>query len=250
MDSVAPYRFSLHPSKGKRHARSKSKEARDEPKSNAQSADTYTALPSPAILPHITIGFNSTLRKLQSQAASSTPPEVIREGYSEQNPSSTETANLARGPGTQTNEGPDSGERNIAESGLAAIFVCSKNMADILLNHLPILAYFASRLRPSDAAVLLIRLPDSAEARLSEILAQPHASVLGILQDAPESKTLLEFVRERVPVTQVPWLQQAASGMYQPLHVTVRESILPSKMPGVKKAAKRRHKASKVEKLR
>lgn len=94
---------------------------------------------------------------------------------------------------------------------MAAIFL-PRPANDILYTHLPPLCYTASLANKSAPDIRLVLLDRSAERRLAASMGIPRAGVIGIMEDAPGSKALLEYVREQIPAVEIPWMSQALNG--------------------------------------
>ena len=75
----------------------------------------------------------------------------------------------------------------------------------------------ASLLHPDVPATRLVPLSPTAEARIAAALGLPRAGVVGIMEGAPGSGPLVEYVRQHVQPVEVPWIQEAAKGAYLPL---------------------------------
>ena len=74
----------------------------------------------------------------------------------------------------------------------------------------------------------LVVLSKGAEQRLGSALAIPRVGVIGLSRDAPESAALMEFVRQRVPEVEAPWLDEIAAGSYLPVKIDEIESSAPT----------------------
>lgn len=83
-------------------------------------------------------------------------------------------------------------------------------------------------------------LPKGAEERLGAILSVPRVGLIGLIDGALESKVLIEFIRERVPQVEVPWVQEAMAGAYLPVKINEIETSAPveSKRKGQPRASK------------
>jgi len=148
---------SIHvtPSKGKRSKKRKRKEKSSEKGDDDQVK--YAPLPpTPEIAQHITIGFNSTVRHLQS---------------------------------TINPQGPTTPEH------FAAIFL-TQPTSYLPYMPLPVLATLASQQKPSKPPIRLIPFPSIAEATLCKALGIPRTGVIGLFEDVPGTASLIEYVRE------------------------------------------------------
>jgi hypothetical protein len=111
------------------------------------------------------------------------------------------------------------------EGHFSAIFVCRSSQPAILNDHLPQLVTTASLAHPGLPATRLVELPKGSDARLSDALGLPRVSFIGIIEDAPQSKSLVDLVRECVPEVEIPWLQQAKESKYLPVKINAIEKF-------------------------
>ena len=83
-------------------------------------------------------------------------------------------------------------------------------------------------------------LAKGAEERLGAALSIPRVGLIGLIDGAPESKGLIEFVRKCVPQVEVPWIQEAMAGAYLPVKINEIETSAPleSKRKGPPPASK------------
>ncbi|KAI9826368.1 MAG: hypothetical protein M1832_000285 [Thelocarpon impressellum] len=200
LSPIGQYRADhISPSKGKRDRKRKRRE-----NASAPSSSEDVAMPGPPSEPsepseqssHFTIGLNSTTRHLEtlSRASAHPPP------------------------------------KDPTPTPLAAIFFLRTPTSNLLHGHLPLLATTASLSLPPHLQTLLVPLhPKPAEARLCAALNLPRVSVLGILASAPFATALLAYVREHVPPTRVPWLEQAREGRYRPVEIKVVRTTAPAR---------------------
>lgn len=131
--------------------------------------------PSPIIGKHVTVGLNSTSRRLEAFAKTS--------------------QDLAY------------------TTPLAAVFLTQSPLA-FQYTHLPVLVALATSSHPEISAPRLVPLDISAERRLSRALGIPRVGVIGVLQDAPGARPLIDYVREHVAVVEVPWVKETTEGKY------------------------------------
>jgi ribonuclease P/MRP protein subunit POP3 len=131
--------------------------------------------PTPGIGSHITIGLNTTSRHLEA---------FIK---------------------------PDQDLTNTAP--LAAVFLTQSPLA-LQYTHLPVLTALAASSHREISAPRLIPLDKSAEQRLSRALGIRRVSVIGVLQDAPGARPLIDYVREHVGAVEVPWVTETTEGKF------------------------------------
>lgn len=146
--------------------RSNSVEGTSEPKNSVHS--------HPEIARFVSIGYNSTIRCLQSTSDES------HQGIS---------------PG---NSGNSKDLPCKPSNGLIAIFVDSAERSRAILSQLPSLVATASLSLGPDAAIRLISLPKGARARLSMALGIPRVSIIGLANNTPTAGVLIDIVKEKV----------------------------------------------------
>ena len=58
-----------------------------------------------------------------------------------------------------------------------------------------------------------------AESKLSSALNIPRVGIIGLMDGLEDAVDLIEIVRARVSPLQMPWLEQAAAGVYLPVSI-------------------------------
>ncbi|KAF2100377.1 hypothetical protein NA57DRAFT_54469 [Rhizodiscina lignyota] len=181
-----------HPSKGKRQKKRKRDSASDESIPDANLTETR----EPGIANFVTVGLNSTSRHLEALSAplkdqTKQTSEVVQSEY--------------RPP-------------------LSAIFL-PKARNDMIYAHLPLLAQTASSAQnlPAHSATRLVPLDSKHEQKLASSLGLPRAGVVGLMEGAPGTDALIEYVRSKVEPIDVPWLREAAEAKYMGLKVDAVE---------------------------
>ena len=116
---------------------------------------------------------------------------------------------------------------NEINSWMTAVFVARADQPSILAAHLPLLIQTASLAYPSKPPIRLVSLPSKANERLSTSLDLPRVGVIGLLEGAPGTDDLVEFVRRNVSAVEMPWLQGAMVGSYLPVSIKVVETSAP-----------------------
>ena len=94
-------------------------------------------------------------------------------------------------------------------------------MANIVTAQLPPLVAMARHRRQLET--LLVPLPRGAAARLSSATGIPRAGLVGIAQDAPESRPLLHFLAETVPPVKVPFVEEGLRKGYEQMKTGFHE---------------------------
>lgn len=87
---------------------------------------------------------------------------------------------------------------------------------EILVSHFPLLCKVVSQRYMDTPEVRLIRLQRDAEERIAAALELPRISILGLKDHVPNSSQLLTYVREYVPILDIPWLDHAEQGAFEP----------------------------------
>ena len=87
----------------------------------------------------------------------------------------------------------------------------------------------ASRAHPERTPVRLVGLSKACEERLAQSLGIPRVSCIGLRADAPNSKPLVDFTRERVPVCEIPWLEEARQPEYRAVKINAIETTVGAK---------------------
>ena len=151
---------------------------------------------------HLTIGFNTTTRYLETLAQRLAPSKESRQGP---NP------DMVLEP----------------KAPLAAIFIPRFDQPSIMHSHLPLLTKTASLATPSSPPIRLVMLRKGAEKRLGASLSLPRVGLIGLIEGAPDSKGLIDFIRRCVPQVEVPWVQEAVTGQYLPVKVNEIEISAP-----------------------
>ncbi|KAK2743068.1 hypothetical protein FQN57_005024 [Myotisia sp. PD_48] len=137
----------------------------------------------PEILSHLTIGFNSTMRRLEMvcQASASAKP------ITSEDPST--TANDPCG-----DQGPEALEEK-SQAKLAVVFVCRSTVPAPLVESMSFAVQNISRLEKHDNHVQLIYLSKNAEERLSTAANLPKLGVIGV-EDCSLAQVLVDYVRD------------------------------------------------------
>ena len=185
-------------SKGKR-----SKRHRKEKIDGAEDTSASSVATVPELVHHITVGFNSTIKHLQ---------DLVRLAP---------TASPASG--AEDREENMDPKRNLRK--LAVVFVSKYTLPALLTSSIPTLVAAASARHFSHPPIRLVILPREAEKRLAEVLFQPRVGFIGLLQDAPGGKALIDMAMRTSPVD-VPWLKSYAELGYRPVRIKTSLSIV------------------------
>jgi ribonuclease P/MRP protein subunit POP3 len=89
----------------------------------------------------------------------------------------------------------------------------------------------AAQSQPAYRAVRLVGFSKACEDRLSAALGIPRVSSIGLREDAPQAKGLVDFVRERVPPIEVAWLKEAQSAKFLETKIDAVPTKIGNKKP-------------------
>ena len=202
-------RRNVIPSKGKR---SKNRKRTDGEPDNDEEM--------PSIFNHLTIGFNSTVRSLETMSRRANP-SILRNSI----------------PSLQQAEEPS--------SNLSVVFVCRSVINDAVTSSIPLMIVTASLAEPQTPPVRLVQLSTNAANGLAKALYQPRVAFVGIQTDAPDVDVILSLVRAAVAPVQVPWLEAVTSARYLPVQIESTETRIGSKDKAKAAAEHRQQTASK-----
>ena len=185
--------------------------------------------PPPEISSFLVVGFNSITAILESASQKSktpkpliraTPEDEAEQGLKHSNPKS--KANVVS---TFGNSG-DGTSHSSVNAHFSAIFVSRSSQPTILHAHLPQLVATASLACPDSPATRLVQLPKGCDARVCEALGLPRVSLIGLLESAPHSESLLELIRNVVSEIDIPWLRDSKALAYLPVKINAIETFV------------------------
>lgn len=159
----------------------------------------------PEIYDQITLGFNSTVSKLENQAQTKFNKKLIDE-----------------------------------ESSIRYVFVAKRDInPSIMTNFFPTLAYTAS---PSATRIKLVQLPKGTMDRLSKCLNKDNVGIIGLPGNIKDATSLYDIVDTNVEDIEMPWLADLLDGagtnrfMKAPVkHIETSAPIMPKKNDQKKK---------------
>lgn len=186
----------------RRHAKNKEKKKRPTstvPEILSEHSGHSSSVPA-QIQDYLTVGFNSTTRKLQSLSAARTPTGLYK--------------------------APSNGETVRSAGQVAAVFVCRDSLPEIMTSSLPILISTAA---PRETRARLIEISPQAEAKVAHALGLPRVGMLGLEPGAPGTEALLGLVLEKTQVVDVPWLDLTSLPSYVAVQVERMESTTDCK---------------------
>ncbi|KIX05756.1 uncharacterized protein Z518_03728 [Rhinocladiella mackenziei CBS 650.93] len=176
--------------------RSKGKgRARGGKKANTKAKDDSTPESMPEVYDHLTIGFNSTVRRLESLARSRKPPILSR-----------------------TKDLP---QQETPSVNLSVVFVCRQSLPEIMSFSLPLLLATSA---PRCERARLVEISPPAEAKIAQTLEQPRVRVLGLEAGASGADALRRFLTDNIGVVDVPWLDPESPPAYFPVNIQTIET--------------------------
>ena len=113
-------------------------------------------------------------------------------------------------------EHPGSDQRADPNADISVVFVCRKNLPDIMTSSLPLL--IATSALPATRAKL-IDVSTQAEEQIARALDQPRVGVLGMDAHVPGAETMLRFLQDNIASVDVPWLDQAPAPSYHSVKI-------------------------------
>jgi ribonuclease P/MRP protein subunit POP3 len=177
----------IHPSKGKKRKR----------KSKDESTTADAPPPPPEIGKHILIGINSVTRHLEALAAQNAPSTV---------PLAVAKADEQETAAVKDDPRPLS----------MVITTHPKPSSSTAHAHLPTLVHLSTlKSSSSHQPTRLIPLATATDPRLASTLHIPRVGALAIFADAPGSQALQAFVREKISVTECPWIDEAMAAEWK-----------------------------------
>ncbi|KAI1500598.1 hypothetical protein F5X99DRAFT_385942 [Biscogniauxia marginata] len=189
----------IHPSKGKRAKKRKHKDLLDQ----------ETALPPPPrpeLSSYIDIGLAAITRNLHNAASG---------GRKLSSPTEDNTAT----------------EKDQIIRSYSIIFVARSGQPSALNSHISQMVAVASKAHPSRTPIRLVGLSKACQERLSESVGIPRVSYIGLYEDAPNSRPLVDFVRQHVPVIETTWLEEASRAQHRETNINTIETFVGSRNP-------------------
>ena len=176
----------------------------------------------PEVLGHVTVGFNSTTRYLESLVQRSALMGFETGADNPRNKKRTSDS-MQDGQSTST---------PLHAEPLAAIFIPLSDQASKLFAHIPVLVRAGNVGIPEAMTTRVVMLPKAAEATLSTALNIPRVGIIGLM-NAPMALELIDMVRTKVPPLKLPQIERVAAGSFLPVNVvqTVRLGQNEQKRP-------------------
>lgn len=167
------------------------------------------APPVPELAAYVDVGLSQISRTLQAMSN--------KEGFK---PPGEDATPEQPGPDTQRDNKPYS-----------VVFVARSSQSSAFHCHFPQMAALAAQSQAPERAVRLIGFSKACEDQLSTALGIPRVSSIGLREDAPQAKALVDFVRERVAPIRVAWLEEASSGKFLETKIDAVPTKIGTKKP-------------------
>lgn len=170
----------------------------------------------PEVMKHVTVGFNSTTRFLESLAQRSS--SIGFESGVDDPKDKTRTSDSMQG--NQSTATP------LQVEPLVAIFIPHSEQASKLYAHIPVLIRTGNVGTPEVLTTRVVILPEAAEAQLSTALKIPRVGIIGLM-NAPSALELIDLVRTKVPPLRLPQLEGVAAGIFLPVNIVQTARLGP-----------------------
>ncbi|RYP57644.1 hypothetical protein DL769_009365 [Monosporascus sp. CRB-8-3] len=183
-----------------------SKGRRDKKRKRKESTTTSSQLPippAPELRSYVDVGLSTVTRRLQEATAA----RDCAEAPSEERPTKEDSPHCF----------------------YSVIFVARSGQPNVLNSHLPQMVAAASKAHPQQVPIRLVGLSKACEEHLSESLGIPRVSCIGLHENAPNSKPLVEFAREHVPVIKMQWLDEAGQAEHRQTKINAIETTIGAK---------------------
>ena len=208
-------------------------------------------VPEPAEARMITVGFNSTVRRLEAQAAPNREKILGKRrggGCGRIRGYNSNACDI--GPFPSCTEALKDNLKDALKDGLNAlralfvgyVFVTKSEVTLLLADSFPQLAVAASL---ASNRVKLVELPRGALARLLQTVHMENTGFVSLCSDWSDAAPLFSLIQRRVPDVRVPWLEQLwePNASYSALRIEFLRTTAP-----VAKPAKTKKKAKSNEK--
>lgn len=170
-------------------------------------------VPEPSEAQKITVGFNSTVKRLEAQAAPNRrklqgmkAKKQKKNGKNAKGAGDTDNDKVEEKAAQQDSSCSRSSE-GTATGYVGYVFVAKADMTTPLLAEcFPQLALAASH--SSNRKVKLVELPRGAMARLLKILCTENTKIISLCDDWTEAQELFSLIQALVADVAVPWLEQ------------------------------------------
>ncbi|CAN9257557.1 unnamed protein product [Alternaria sp. RS040] len=186
---------------------------------------TETAPSVPDIGEHLLVGLNSVTRHLEALAAKNAPSTAFV--ANQKLTKDLVQLNLAgkAGNGAEEKETPQKHPEAALKPLSMVILTHPKPSLSPAHAHLPTLIHLATLSstlatpKTFKTVTRLVPVQTSADSRLASSLHIPRVGAIAIYEGAPGAKTLEEYVREHIGLTECDWIDEAMSAEWKGLNV-------------------------------
>ncbi|KAI1340565.1 hypothetical protein F5Y15DRAFT_379048 [Xylariaceae sp. FL0016] len=182
----------ITPSKGKRAKKRKLQDM--------ENAIASSPPPAPELSSYVDIGLSAVTRRLQKEAA------TVQSHTTK--PLNEEAINVSPG------------------RPYSVVIIARSKTLSVVNGHIPQMVAVSANYPRSQTPTMLVGLSKACEDRLAEATGIPRASCIGLYEDAPNSKPLVDFIRERVPRVGASWLEEASSAEYQETKINALKTTI------------------------
>ena len=141
--------------------------------------------PAPAVSAFVDVGLARITKVLEQSASQS---QVLEDS-------------VGHGDGDEEKTGPP--------PTYSVVFIARSGQPSAFNNHFPQMVAVAADSHRHNEPIRLVGFSKSCEERLSACLGIPRASSVALREGAPQSKPLVDFVRQHVSPIEVAWLKEA-----------------------------------------
>lgn len=197
LEPVGYYRREhVKPSKGKRSAK-----ADNAAKKSQKHTAADMAVPPPELISKMDVGLHAITRNLETRSGCEA--------------------------GDHTSPPAEKGDTT--DEPYSMIFVTRGDQSSAFNCHFPRMVAAASKDIDTDSRTRLVGFSKPCSERLSKCLNIARVSSIALSQDAPGSKALWDFVREKVETIDASWLEKSKKGSYHPTQINSIETTVGQK---------------------
>ncbi|KAJ4391897.1 RNase P and RNase MRP subunit [Gnomoniopsis smithogilvyi] len=112
----------------------------------------------------------------------------------------------------------------------SVIFVSRSGPPSVFFSHLPQMVAVASKSQQLAEPIRLVGFSKDSEERLSACMGIPRVTSVALdADDMAQLKAVVNFVRERVPAIEAPWLEETARGVYHETRINTIQAPIGKK---------------------
>lgn len=183
--------------------------------------------PPPNVTSFVVVGLNGITRCLEALSRKAMPDMSSSKDTSKADKAGGMIHSPDLEPAQPKKSTPSDNTNAPTEIHFSAIFAIRSTQPPILNAHLPQLVATASLARPELPPTRLVQLPRGSDDRISEALGLPRVSFVGLLEDAPNSRSLVDLIRDMVRPVEIPWIPEVKKSKYLPVKINIIETTAP-----------------------